>query len=260
MIKVVFKLVFVALFIPSFLTSCVKYQHVSIVSDTYSPIVNENIIETDSLIIRYAFSGLSCPIQINVFNNIDQPIYIDWSKSAIILNGRRQTYWNDVSTINATTRTTEIQWTDDLSTSRGTTTGIIVKNERISFIPPKSGIVYSPMNLVGDWMDLPNATEFKKGEVATETGTLRGLFYEYERQNSPLEFRSFLTLSSNEQFTNPKYFDNAFWVNEIVETQAEPAILLNRYSNNFYNSKLTGFGGFLAGIAGGLLLIIAAVE
>lgn len=212
------------------------------------------------MIIRYLFDGINCPIKINVVNKLNQPIYIDWSKSAVIINGQRLSYWSDVAIINTLTRSAEIKWTEDISTTRGFTSGIIVKNERVSFIPPKSGIVYSPMNLVSNWMELPDASDFKKIDVPTEIGILKGYFYNYERKDSPLEFRSFLTISPNEQFTNPTYFDNVFWVNEVLETQAKPAELLNTFSNNFHTKKLTGFGGFLTGVAGGILILLVIIN
>jgi len=44
MTKTIFKIAFLALMLSQFLISCVEYQHVSIVSDSFRSEINENII------------------------------------------------------------------------------------------------------------------------------------------------------------------------------------------------------------------------
>lgn len=258
MTKSVLKLSIIALVFLQLLSSCKKFQYVTVVGDSYRAEINENIIETDSVLIRYDFRGRGCPVTINVVNKLNQPLYVDWSKSSVIINGQRFSYWSDAATIKSNTESIEYQWTKNISTTNSTTNGVIVKNERVSFIPPHSGVIYTPVHLRKQWIELPDTSTAKKVQIATQVESMNGKLYSFTQDASPLEFRSFLTTSTNEQFTSPRFFDNTFWINNIIETQASPDNLLNTFPNQFYNSKSTGFGAFMGGVvlAGGIVVIL----
>jgi hypothetical protein len=259
MTKSVLKLSLIALVFLQLLSSCKKYQYVSVVGDSYRADINENIIETDSVLISYRYNGKGCPLKVNVVNRLNQPLYVDWSKSSVIINGQRFSLWMDASSIKTNTESVEYQWSKDISTTSSSTNGVIVKNERVSFIPPHSGVVYqTPFALFKIWIELPDTTTFKRVPIATEVESMNAKLYSFTRDNSPLVFRSFLTISTNEQFTNPRFFDNTFWITNIIETQASPDNLLNTFPNQFYNSKATGFGAFMGGVAlaGGIVVIL----
>jgi len=242
------KSVFFASFFLLSLSSCKKFQYLTVVGDFYKDQTNENLIETDTLLISYNFNGDGCPVAITVFNKSNQPLYIDWSKSSVIINGQRFSYWTDASTIRTNTESTEIRWTKNFSSTSSTTNGVIVKNERISFIPPKAGIVYIPISIKNSWIEMDYSTG-QKINVPCNVESMNGMFYSFSEENTPFQFRSFITISTNEQFSNPRFFDSNFWVNSIIETQASPESLLNTFPNQFYNSKASGFGAFMGGVA-----------
>jgi len=252
------KTLFFASFFLLSLSSCKKYQYLSVVGNSYNEQSMENRIETDTLVIKYAFKGDGCPVEITVFNKSNQPLYVDWSKSSVIMAGQRFSYWTDASAIKTNTESSEIRWTKNYSTTSSSTKGIIVKNERVSFIPPNAGIVYNPISLKNSWIEMDETTG-QKINVPCDVESMNGTFYRFSEDNTPFGFRSFLTISTNEQFTNPRFFDSNFWVNEVIETQASPENLLNTFPNQFYNSKATGFGAFMGGVAMaiGVVLIVA---
>jgi hypothetical protein len=237
-------------------SSCKKYQYLSVVGDVYNEKIMENQIETDSLIINYSFNGPDCPVKITVYNKLNQPIYVDWSKSSVILGGQRFSYWTDATSIKMNTESTEIKWNRIVSTASSNTNGVMVRNERISFIPPNSNVIYSPISIKSSWIEL-DPSYGKKGDVPCNYESMNGLFYYYAKENTPFEFRSFITLSTNEQFTNPRFFDSNFWVNEIMITKAGPNELLNFMPSQFYNSKPTGFGGFIGGVVLSAAIVLA---
>ena len=238
----------------STLVSCTQYQYATIISDTYRPDVHENVIENDSVLIRYIFIGQHCPITVSIFNKLKTPMYVDWSKSSVIMNGQRQSYWTDEAKINAQSASFNIQNNQKYATTYGNLRGTIVKDEKISFIPPNSGIVYSPTNIRQNCFDMPEGSG-QKVKIGTVYGPVKGTSYTCSKEDSPLDFRSFLTISNDEQFTKPMYFDNAFWVTEYFETKAKPEDLANIFSNQFYNSKLTSGGVFFGGVfLGGVIL------
>ncbi len=50
------------------------------------------LIETDSLWIAYCFKGPGAPMQITVFNKLDEPLYVDWERSALIIDDKAFSY------------------------------------------------------------------------------------------------------------------------------------------------------------------------
>lgn len=122
--------------------------------------------------MTYAFIGRDCPIQITILNKFNAPIYIDWKKSALIIDGRRFSYWKDESLLNATVSGYDINWTTQVSTNDLKAEGTIIRNEQISFIPPQSSIVASPLFVRSDLFLLPKAT--KDQRIVWNQGGSRG--------------------------------------------------------------------------------------
>ena len=44
------------------------------------------VYENDSVKVVYSFFGYNLPIHITVINNSDQPLYVDWQRSALIID------------------------------------------------------------------------------------------------------------------------------------------------------------------------------
>lgn len=237
-------------------SSCKEYQFATVISDTYRPEIHENVIENDTVLIRYLFLGENCPITVSIFNKLKQPLYVDWSKSSVIINSEKQSYWVDEARINSTSRELSYQYTKSISTTYGNMQGSIIKNEKISFIPPNAGVVYTPIQIQPNWIEV-GSEEYtgEKVKIATVYGAVKGNAFTYNKSQTPLDFRSFLTLSVDEQFSKPMYFDNAFWVSEIFTTKAKPEELSNIFPNQFHNTRTTKGGLFFGGVFLGALVL-----
>lgn len=140
-------------------SSCLKYQYATVAGDLAKDKNRQFVFENDTLKVTYAFIGTDCPIQITIFNKFNTPIYVDWKKSALVIDERRFSYWKDESILNATVSGYDINWTTQVSTNDLEAEGTIIRNEQISFIPPNSSIVASPLSVRSSLFILPKVTK-----------------------------------------------------------------------------------------------------
>lgn len=232
-------------------SSCTKYQYVTVVGELKQDASKSFIIENDTLRIKYSFRGTNCPVQIELFNKLNKPIYIDWKKSALILNDERFSYWIDKANVNLNSAGYEIHWSSTLSDTYGQINGTISKNDQVSFIPPKSFTKYSPLTIKDKFFILPPPEPKQKRLFAGSSTNLTGYQYTFDKNNTPLKFRSYLTLSVDENFSSTFYFDNQFWVNEILTINGDDAGHMNQLSDQFIISETMGkgVGGCILGSA-----------
>lgn len=238
-------------------TSCLNYQYATISGDLKKDKNHQLVFENDTLKIMYSFIGKDCSIQINVLNKINAPIYVDWRKSALIIDERRFSYWKDESILNVTSTGYDINWTNQVSTGNSKMEGTIFRFEQISFIPPRSSIVVSPLSAKSDLFTLPKATKDQRIKVGKEGS--RGLKYNFSREETPFLFRSYLTISVTEDFARPLTLDHSFWVSEIIQTTVDPLALANNSQDQFYLAEDTDFGNFMIGFIGIIVLIAIVV-
>ncbi|MFZ5971556.1 MAG: hypothetical protein ACOYXA_08175 [Bacteroidota bacterium] len=230
---------------------CSRYQYVTLNSTWKTDSAQSFTFENDTLKIQYGFAGRNGPVQLEVLNKFNGPLYIDWSKSAVIVGDKMQTLWRNEVSFEATSNSYNALLTDPASLAQTITTGRMMQAPRISFLPPQAAIRLVAMPLQSTFFKpLPKATARK---VGLNNGASSGSVYSFSQENSPMFFRGYLTLSSSENFSNPITLDNKFWVEEIMQTSTEPA-LVKKANNQFYVEELTGFGTFLATIAGLVVL------
>lgn len=233
--------------------SCYRYQYATVTGDLRKNEQHQLFFESDSVKVQYTFMGADCPIQIQVANKLNTPLYVDWKKSAVIFEGLRFPYWDDKSTLNATIKGYDLAWTNQVSTSDAEARGTLYRNEQISFIPPNSSVIVEPITVRKSFFQLPQPGKDQR-VVLNETG-MKGFKYSFPKETTPLQFRSYLTISYTEDFKHPIVLDNQFWVSEVIQTSLEPYSWPNKDSDQFYLREDTGFGTFmLVLIASGILI------
>ena len=121
-------------------SGCLKYQYLTISSDIKQNKGNEFVIENDTLLLKYGFRGDGGPIHIYAYNKLDKPIYIDWTKSAIIRNDKSESYVTGQSIISGTVNGGSYRVGNNYSINSGSLNGTIRTDQEISFIPPKTFI------------------------------------------------------------------------------------------------------------------------
>lgn len=208
-------------------SSCQVYQY-NILNSSFAGTHDEPFtFENDTLRIIYSFDNGQCDIEI--YNKLKTGLYVDWSRSAVIINGESRSYW-------------AIKSPDFQATY---STGLISFTTPISFIPPYSRIYNIPLTLP-DAMDLsvPNH-KYPKNLTFSE-------------QTSPLAFRSYLLLSTSQNFSEPLQFDHHFWISEIQRYSQNVPVTPKQ--NAYMTSHITkagnvAFGAVLAGLVIGSFVL-----
>jgi hypothetical protein len=184
--------------------------------------------ENDTVMIKFSFAGENFPITLTVYNKLDLPLYIDWSRSVVIINNIQKS-------------------------------GVFDRDGQISFIAPFSNVTVSSNSLQDKLFDLDlNDPRIK---VSIMRGSVNGIRYTYDDKSTPLFFRNILALSPNEDYSRPTFYDNSFWISDIIKTDGGPSLMPFNPSNSFFIRKVTGFGivfGYLAAIT--VLVLLGGVS
>lgn len=223
-----------------FLSGCSVYQHVRLESNLKQNDKFEYLIENDSVSIIYSFCGEGGPIHIEFFNKLDKPLYIDWGKSALIINGKSKSMWKDVSRITANATEYKVIPENSVVSSTSNMEGAIVKPDKLTFIPPHSNISTNRYFLQSKFFTTPVHLSEREALYTTQ-GKVNARKFSFSKEDSPLNFRIFLSISENEDFKNPVQFDNSFWVSDYFATSVSPKSLSIIPGNQFYIRKSTGF-------------------
>jgi hypothetical protein len=194
------------------------------------------VYENTDVKISYDFWSDGGSISFFIFNKLDQPIYIDWDKSHLIYNGSSYEYWFDSEeTKSFYSSSTQIKSssegnaliniiTDGTSTrgnasSRNTNStyrnnvGFALttkfKPKKIIHIPSKSGIFVSKFTISKNpyyTCDFNLKSIISKTEIKTQT---------FSQDESPLNFRNYITYSMKESFDSSQFLDNEFYISLI---------------------------------------------
>lgn len=255
------------------LSSCSTYY----VSKLNSPDLKKNeetgafTFENDSLSIGYSFFGENAPVQIDIFNKMDEPLYIDWQRSALIVDDQATSYMGDNISINGSTASDGYSYrsvADWRSTTQyGAFNGTATMPRGLSFIPPKSRIEKTQLELANLFYEDIADSSYSRLELAGFDGATHQIkVRNYTTENSPLHFRSYLTLYTLDEVTEkPKQiiFEQNFYVNQVSKLGTNPENLLsykNRRGDIFYNKKTKGRNATLITAAVAIGALGAAVE
>ncbi len=55
--------------------------------------------ENDTVRISYRFWGENAPVTITIYNKLDEPLYVDWGRSALIIDDVATTYDPKVASV-----------------------------------------------------------------------------------------------------------------------------------------------------------------
>lgn len=165
---------------------------------------HEFMFVNDTIDIRYRFSGDCIPMNIYIYNKTDKPLYIDWKKSAMIVNSETITYWAD---------------------------NMAGYSDRINYIAPLSYIEGTRM-MLADYFpeELPTDKKVKK-RMKYDNGEVKVDKYEFGMEESPLWFRSRLTFSTSESFENESSIESIFWVSEIIQSPRNDLYIFDSRDN-----------------------------
>ncbi len=180
--------------------------------------------ENDTLKITYSLWKEKGIMAFSIYNKLSKPIYVDWKKCSFIDNSVKLNYWSEeIINENRLYLYNGPLIKADLNTSSiESSVGISYQKERITFIPPNSVTYRSdfyliPMSKVSWGQYKYKQTIEPRNDGSGKSTTLYTT--EFSRNNSPIVFRNFLTLSLSENFESEFYIDSEFFVSEMWEME-----------------------------------------
>lgn len=247
---------FILVFATSALTSCSKYyintiESVNILKDKKTGVFK---YENDSIKLTYSFFGENAPIQIAVQNKMAIPLYIDWSKSALILNDKAVSYSGNKVSIAGTFSADSYSFYRGSRSSDGSINASADLPEGVTFIPPGSMIDRTPLYLTNSGLEsFPDSAYKTKEYIYPAQGVIKVKSAYFTKDNSPLSFKSYLTLyTTADQVIKPLALQHDFYISKSIRTHSNPknvAEYQNKSPDLFYTQKATGYGNVIGGVA-----------
>jgi hypothetical protein len=211
-------------------SNCTQYKYIRLASEMETTPNKAFIFENDTVRIQYRFDGFYCPVKIEIFNKLTSPLYVDWAKSSVIINGSSRSLWKDESGIELVTTGLEINDGKSTFSTDAISKGTVKRKEQISYIPPDSYISKS-ITISPSYFDIYNGFIYYDERIDNNTKDQNSL----NLNNSPYKSRLHLVLSSSNTFSNPIYFDMHFLAKDIANGYANP---FNLKSENLIFSLL----------------------
>ena len=233
------------------LSSCSKY-YVSTLDSSNTKKSEETgrfVFENDTLAITYNFNGKNAPISITMLNKLNEPLYIDWERSALIKGDEATPFSGKEIKVKAIIDgSTYPDFVGGGSTQTGTLNTTIALPETIGFIPPKSILTKTPLRLSERHSYGKIAkSSFEKSFIPLSNGPgVWGKSASFNAENSPLSFKSYLTFYT-EKDNKRKDFPvvQHFYLSNLTQTYTNPknfSSLSNKPGNIFFNAASTAYG------------------
>jgi hypothetical protein len=196
------------------ISSCVPCKLITVSSDNIPLKLKGYEFENDTVRINYRFWGAKGKMEFDVYNKTDVTLYFDWKISAYIPNDKIVSYYDDLTNLEDVYYTYRQTRSSRLNTAKN----LAKQQERIAVVPPHSLITNSQYKLVKKYVEVgPNG--------------------DFSIINTPLRFRNYLTLSTNEKFEGKvTTIDNDFFVSKIKK------VSFNR--TNFYKGPTTFYASY----------------
>lgn len=204
------------------------------------------VYENDSVKITYSFWEDKGKMSFLVYNKLKKPLYIDWKKSSYISNTIKINYWDDVTTTNSVEMRQTFGVGYNLSSIRkyyisnsvGVSSSASSKPERITFIPPNSNYYRTQFNLLPiRELKIKDYQSIQKQSITNKSKTVKVFEKSITKDDSPLIFRNFITLSYNENFTNEFYVDNEFYVSKVIKLNSNQFENIARKENSSFGQR-----------------------
>lgn len=247
------------------ITSCKSYQlnTVSSLNTQKNDATGVFNRVNDSVSISYNFSGENSPVSVEVFNKLNEPLYINWERSALIIDDKAYSFVDDNLKVTGETYSS----TFDLGRNYfNSTTGTINANIKLSknesFLPPHSKTSRTIFVIDKIGVNQIDKSLFKK-EMLNDADGINQVYTKtasFSPENSPLKFKSYITLYTlKDNQPQPFSYQNDFFISNVTKMGQDPDNT-NEYGsfpgNVMITSKTTGFAKTMtvvavAGVVGG---------
>lgn len=218
-------------------------QVVTLRASNLTPTPDGLVLDTDTLTIRYSFASKRGQMRLSVYNKSNRPLYIDWKRSSFILGKKTFPYWQDVADVQLSTYTPYYRnGSTNFASLNATTQGTLSKELPVSFIPPHTEIRKQT------FVVFPKGTVATPGTPTTHQDQVRGSHnpnrlvaiqtYTYPQQQSPLQFRNYLTFATDKDFKNEFTVDSQFWASAIhIEPESQAVDVIQKQPDGSYKNE-----------------------
>jgi hypothetical protein len=221
--------------------SCASYQYYTVSSAGVAQNdKREFVIENDSLRLVYNFNGFNAPVNITIQNKLSVPVYIDWQRSALIVNDQAISYVPAEMRIDGGFQGSSYKYSSisGYKTTSGHIQATASLPPSVDFMPPQTYLTKSQLSIPNRLIEQVPETAFHREKYAPVEGirvsVKKATFTE---ATSPLRFRSYLTIMVGELTTKPLILEHSFYVSELMTTGAVPTdmhIISAGKGNMFY--------------------------
>jgi len=244
--------------------SCSTYQYSTVSSpDIKKNERNEFVVENDSLKLVYNFYGRDLGVTVSIQNKLSVPVYIDWQRSALIVNDETIRYVPAEMRLEGSYQGSSYNYGNRGSgygVNGGQFSAVASLPSTMDFIPPRSSFTKTPVTVNRHYLDnIPEAAWHKEKFSPIEGLSVNVKKVTFTEATSPLRFRSFITYLVDDPAGKPFGLEHTFYVSEMMKSGQGPESMMlnsNYLGNQFFTSKATQGGQ--AGAAIGLSAIIVA--
>jgi hypothetical protein len=180
-------------------TGCSRYQYLFIGSSLPQNNLKEYVVDNDTVSIRYNYSEANLRLTVSIYNKLLRPLYIDYLKSAIIINNEQLN-------------------------------GPIYDDTQPGFIAPLSYVRLKSNPVRYEDFDIKDLGESKQVQIGSGKGTKLS----FDKNSTPLHFRIIIALTENDDYSAATFYDYSFWLSDIIESGVKPKSVPERQANQSY--------------------------
>jgi hypothetical protein len=251
--------------------SCSRYQYATINGSSGISMNDklEFVAENDSLRLVYNFNGVNAPINITIQNKLQKPVYIDWQRSALIVNDKAISYVPSEMKIEGGFSGSSYNYGNrgsSFSSTSGHIHAMASLPVTVDFIPPQSYLTKTPMGVTNRLIEnVPDSAYRRVNFTITDGYAVPVKAATFTETSSPLRFRSYLTLMVGDSAAKPVTCEHTFYISQLIATSQPPQSiwLTSAYrGNQFYIKEQTGYGRTMTGfgVIAGTALLTATAE
>jgi hypothetical protein len=207
------------------LSSCSRYQMNTLRSSNTQLDQKTGVFqfENDSVKILYSFAGHNAPIHINIYNKLNEPIYVDWERSAYIIDDKSSSYADETLQVDGVVSGTTIGRSIRFSDANISAQITLPKN--VAFVPPHTQINKIVSKISGQQLNNISDSLFTKTKLPTSygSGSLSVKMANFDQEHSPFFFKSYLTLYTlNNNAPRFTTYQNDFYISQVIRSSLGP--------------------------------------
>lgn len=204
--------------LPFLLSSCAStyfYSYLNTETPTTTKVENGDFVfENDSLWIAHSFNGENAPIQITVYNKLNVPMYVDWGRSALIIQDQAISYEGNVMRFEGSANT----YLNSPDRAISDMTGMMSLPSNVSFIPPRTKVSNSNLNLNFGLQSIIRQP-YRDAHMGNKLGEKRSVKRsDFSAEDAPFKFTSYVTIYTSPD--KPQSYEQDFYIASLIKTNA----------------------------------------